>query len=57
MRHVYIRGIIGLIWLTAAIACGVSGNFQMMALYIILGGAFLYFAYVAWKKDKDNKGG
>lgn len=56
MRHVYIRGLIGLLWLMAAIVCGVSGNFQMMALYIILGGAFLYSAYAAWKKEKDNKG-
>ncbi len=57
MRHVYIRGLIGLLWLMAAIVCGVSGNFQMMALYIILGGAFLHSAYAAWKKEKDNKGG
>lgn len=26
MRHIYIRGIIGLIWLVAVIVCGVSGN-------------------------------
>ncbi|MDE5598330.1 MAG: hypothetical protein K2J04_10910 [Lachnospiraceae bacterium] len=55
MRHVYIRGIIGLIWLAAAIVSGV-GNFEMSALYVILGGVFLYSAYTAWKKDKDNKG-
>ena len=29
MRHIYIRGIIGLIWLVAAIVCGVSGNFPL----------------------------
>lgn len=57
MRHVYIRAMIGLIWLISAIVCVVSANFQMTALYIILGGAFLYFAYIAWKKEKDNKGG
>lgn len=56
MRHVYIRGIIGLIWLAAAIVSGVSGNFEMSALYVILGGIFLYSAYTTWKKDKDNKG-
>ena len=38
MRHIYIRGIIGLIWLVAAIVCGISGNFPMMGLYIVLEG-------------------
>ncbi|MEZ3502767.1 MAG: hypothetical protein K1W25_04795 [Lachnospiraceae bacterium] len=57
MRHIYIRGIIGLICLAAAIVCGVSGNFPMMGLYLGLAGAFLYSAYVAWKKEKDGKGG
>ena len=56
MRHIYIRGIIGLIWLAAAIVSGVSGKFEMSALYAILGGVFLYSAYITWKKDKDNKG-
>lgn len=57
MRHVYIRGIIGLIWLAAAIISGVSGNFEMAVLYVILGGAFLYSSYATWKKEKDHKGG
>ena len=57
MRHVYIRGLIGIIWLAAAIVSGISSNFEMTVLYIILGGAFLYSAYATWKKDKDNKGG
>ena len=57
MRHIYIRGMIGLIWLIAAIVCGVSGNFPMMGLYIILAGVFLYSAYTAWKREKDGKGG
>ncbi len=56
MRHVYTRGILGLIWLAAAIVSGVSGNFEMSALYVILGGVFLYSAYTTWKKDNDNKG-
>lgn len=56
MRHVYIRGTIGLIWLAAAIVSGVSGNFEMSMLYVILGCVFLYSAYTTWKKDKDNKG-
>lgn len=57
MRHIYIRGIIGLIWLVSAIVCGISGNFPMMGIYIVLAGVFLYSAYAAWKKEKDGKGG
>lgn len=56
MRHVYIRGIISLIWLVAAIVSGMSGNFEMTVLYVILGGAFLYSAYSIWKKKKDKGG-
>ena len=57
MRHIYISGIIGLIWLIAAIVCGVSGNFPMAGLYLVLVGVFLYSAYAAWKKEKNDKGG
>ena len=57
MRHIYIRGIIGLIWLAAAIVCCVYDNFPMMGLYLVLAGAFLYSAYTEWKKEKDGKGG
>lgn len=57
MRHVYTRGLVGLIWLVAAIVSGISGNFEMTVLYVILGGVFLYSAYATWKKEKDNKGG
>lgn len=57
MRHVYIRGFIGLIWLAAAIVSSISANFEMTVFYVILGGAFLYSAYATWKKEKDNKGG
>ena len=55
MRHIYIRGMIGLIWLITAIICSVSGSFQMTVLYLILAGAFLYSAYAVWKKEKDNR--
>lgn len=57
MRHIYTRGIIGMIWLVAAIVCGISGNLPMMGLYIVLAGAFLYSAYTIWKKEKGGKGG
>ena len=55
MRHVYIRGIIGLIWLAAAIVSGVSGNFEMSMLYVILGGIFLYSIYTTWKKKQQRR--
>lgn len=57
MRHVYIRGLIGLMWLLAAIVIGVSGDFGMTVLYVLLGGVFLHSSYVAWKKEVENKGG
>lgn len=52
MRHVYIRGILGLIWLVTAIVSGMSGHLEMMILYLILGGVFLYSAYATWKKNQ-----
>lgn len=57
MRHVWIRGIMGLIWLVAAVVSGMSGSFEMAVLYVVLGGVFLYSAYATWKKEKDDKGG
>ena len=55
MRHIYIRGILGLVWLAAAAASVFSGKFEMVALYMIVGGAFLYSAYSGWKKEKGEK--
>lgn len=57
MRHVYFRVILAVVWLAAAIVSGMSGNIEMVVLYVILGGVFLYFAYTAWKKEKGRKGG
>ncbi len=57
MRHVCIRGILGLVWLAAAIISGVSGHVETAGLYVILCGAFLYSAFVTWKKGKDERGG
>lgn len=56
MRHVYIRGILSLVWLAVAIVSGVSGSFEMAALYCTLGGLFLYSAYATWKREKGSKG-
>lgn len=57
MRHIYMQGIIGLIWLVVAIVCGIPGNFPMMGLYIVLAGALLYFAYAVLKKEKGRQRG
>jgi len=54
MRHICIRVMIGLIWLVAAIVCGVSGNFPMAGLYLVLAGVFLYSAYAAGTKRRDH---
>lgn len=56
MRHVSIRAMAGLIWLTSAIVSGISGNFEMSVLYVILGGIFFYSAYTTWKKDRYGRG-
>ena len=57
MRHVYIRGLVGVIWLVAAVVSGISGSIEMAVLYVILGGVFLHSAYTIWKQEKDNQGG
>ncbi|GFI08088.1 hypothetical protein IMSAGC007_00532 [Lachnospiraceae bacterium] len=49
MRHVWIRGILALVWLAAAL---ISGG----ALYVIMGMVFLISAYSAWKREKNGKG-
>ena len=57
MRHVYIRGILALIWLAAAIICGISGKIEMSLFYVLLCGVFLFSAYTTWKKEKDAEEG
>ncbi len=57
MRHFYIRGIMGLVWLAAVIVSGLSGSFEIAVLYGILSGVFLYSAYITWKKEKYSRGG
>ena len=49
MRHVWIRGILALVWLAAAL---ISGG----ALFVIMGMVFLISAYSAWKWEKNGKG-
>ncbi|MDE6902095.1 MAG: hypothetical protein K2P22_05070 [Lachnospiraceae bacterium] len=56
MRHVGIRGILALIWLAAAVSGG-SGNLERAGLYVLMGAAFGYSAWVSWKRAKNNKRG
>lgn len=56
MRHIYIRGILALVWVAAAIVCGLSGSMETAVVYVIAGGVFLYSAYSAWNKMKKDKG-
>lgn len=56
MRHVYIRGILTLIWFAAALISCISGSLGMTALYILIGALFLYSTYSMLKKEKKNKG-
>ena len=55
MRHVYIRGILALIWLAAAVVSGMSGNLEWAGLYILMGGVFGYSAYATWTKERKGK--
>ena len=57
MRHVYIRGILALIWLAAAVVSGLSGNLEWAGLYVLMGAAFGYSAWASWKKKKNDKRG
>ena len=57
MRHVGIRGILALIWLAAAAVSRVSGNLEWAGLYVLMGAAFGYSAWVSWKRAKNNKRG
>lgn len=56
MRHIYIRGILALVWVAAAIVSGVSGRMEMAGVYMIMGGMFLYSAYTAWNRTKTGGG-
>ena len=51
MRHVYIRGILALIWLAAAVVSGLSGSLEWAGLYVLMGAAFGYSAWASWKKN------
>lgn len=54
MVEVYIRGWLGFEWMVTAIVSYMSGGIKMAVLYAIFGGAFWYWAYVGWKKEKNK---
>lgn len=56
MRHFYIRLVIGVVWLIAAVVSGVTANIPFAVLYVVLGIVFLYSAYTIWKKEKNKRG-
>ena len=55
MRHIVIRLAVGIIWLIAAVACCVQGNYPFAGWYFVLGIAFLLGAYMGWKKKNDKQ--
>ena len=57
MRHAYIRGILALIWLVAAVVSGLSGNLEWAGLYVLMGAAFGYSAWASRKKTKNDERG
>ena len=57
MRHVYIRGILGMVWMGSAAVCGAAGNFRMAVFYGLLCGLCLRSAWAVYRKERTQKGG
>jgi hypothetical protein len=56
MRHLVFRGVLAVIWVVAAIICGINGDMEMAALYAVLGVVFGYTFLTMWKKRKEGAG-
>jgi len=54
MRHMVMRGIIGLVWLVAAVVSAISLNFPMVFFFGVMGVAFLGSAYSIWRKREGK---
>ena len=50
MHHFYLRLILGIVWLAAAVVSAVGANVPFATLYIVLGIVFLWSSYSIWKK-------
>lgn len=57
MRHIYIRSILALIWLVAAVISGISQGLEMSLFYLLLCGVFGYSALASWKRERDERKG
>ncbi len=57
MRHIWIRGIAGILWLAAAVVNALSGLAGATLLYAALSAVFLHSAYSLWKQYRQDKGG
>ena len=55
MRHFYLRLLVGMVWLAAAIVSAMKGNMTMLAVGGGAAAGFLYSAYTIWKKEKGGK--
>lgn len=55
MRHCYLRILMGLVWMVAAVVSGINGKLSMAAMYGVLGAIFVYTAYTIRKKEKENR--
>ena len=54
MRHVYIRGILGMVWMGSAAVCGAAGNFRMAVFYGLLCGLCLRSAWAGYRKERTH---
>ncbi|MCI8854181.1 MAG: hypothetical protein HFI30_06695 [Lachnospiraceae bacterium] len=54
MRHIYIRSILSLIWLAAAMISAITNNLEMSLFYALLCAVFGYSALASWKKEKEE---
>jgi uncharacterized membrane protein len=54
MRRFYLRLILGIVCLAAAVVSAVKANISFAALYVVLGIVFLWSTYSIWKKEKDK---
>ena len=56
MRHIWLRGIAGILWLAAAVVNALSGLAGAALLYAALSAVFLHSAYSLWKQYRRKTG-
>lgn len=55
MRHFYFRFILGLVFAGCAVYSFIAANIPFGMMYVVLGGVFLYSAYMIWKKGDSGR--